>query len=126
MNTQQIIKRRHVATIIVRGLALAMMLYGGVYVLWGLGTFLGINGLVNVFQGFSTFWTDMFNPFWYGLAVLLPGILIAVLDRRIVRWLIPVPRHECPQCGYALRQLGSNRCPECGCELVATKESTKN
>ena len=121
MNTQQIMKRRHVAIMIVRSIALLMILCGGVYMLWGIGTFFAIGGLTGFFEQFGIFWADNWNPFWFGFSVFAPGLLLALLDRRIVRWLVPLARNECPQCGYALKQLGSNRCPECGCELTAPK-----
>jgi len=124
MNTQQVIKRRHVAIIIVRSVALAMIVYGGVYILWGLGTFFALRGLAGFFEQFWIFWNDNWNPFWFGFAVFAPGMALAMFDRKIVRWLIPLARNECPQCGYALRQLGSNRCPECGCEVSNPKEGS--
>jgi hypothetical protein len=122
MNTQQIMKRRHVALIIIRCLALLLIVFGSVYMLWGIGTFLALGGLAGFFEQFGFVWNDNWNPFWFGFAVSLPGLVLALLDRRIVRWLVPLARHECPQCGYALRQLGSSRCPECGCELTASKD----
>jgi hypothetical protein len=120
VDPRQIMKRRHLALVIIRAVAILMILYGGVHVLWGLGTGFGLSGYSipgGLQHATSVFWKEMFNPFWYGMAVLLPGVGLVIADRRLVHWLIPVPRQECPQCGYALRQLTTTRCPECGVEL---------
>jgi hypothetical protein len=122
MNTQQIIKRRHVTLIIVRCVALTMMTIGSIYVTWGLGSFFAFGGLSAFFDQFAVFWDGNWNPFWFGFGIFVPGLLLALMSRTITRWLIPLQRHECPQCGYALKQLGSNRCPECGCEIEPKKE----
>lgn len=120
VSAQQIMRRRHWAQIILRALALAMITYGGVQITWGLGASFGLSDL-NIARGvrsaLTIFWRDNWSPFWYGTAILLPGVVLAILDRRIVRWLVPVPQQECPQCGYGVRQLTTSRCPECGYEL---------
>jgi hypothetical protein len=41
-----------------------------------------------------------------------------LLESRLVRWLAPLPKPECPQCGYTFQHLASSRCPECGLELT--------
>jgi hypothetical protein len=119
MDALRIIRRRHLASIIIRVVALIMIVYAAVNILWGLGTGFGLSGfsVVGAFRhAMTVFWNDMWNPFWFGTATLLPGIALVVAERRLIRWLIPVPRRECPQCGYGLRQLTTRRCPECGYE----------
>jgi hypothetical protein len=44
------------------------------------------------------------------------GIILLFYQRRIVRWLAPMARPECPECGYPVRS-GISRCPECGLSL---------
>jgi hypothetical protein len=128
VSAQQIMLRRHWALITLRTVSLVMIIFGGVHVLWGIGASLGLNDL-NVFRGLRSsltiFWRDNWNPVWFGMAVLLPGVALAVLDRRIVHWLIPVPRRECPQCGYGVRQLTGSRCPECGYELQSRQSQAE-
>ena len=47
----------------------------------------------------------------------IPGVILLVLRVRIVGWIAPLPRAECPHCGYNLKQLSLSRCPECGNNL---------
>lgn len=56
----------------------------------------------------------------YGGPYLMLALLLWLLESRFVRWIVPLPRMECPQCGYALRQLTTTRCPECGLTLGST------
>lgn len=49
---------------------------------------------------------------------LIPAFVVWLFQRRVARWLVPLPRFECPQCGYALRQLTTARCPECGIDFA--------
>jgi hypothetical protein len=120
VNAQQIMRRRHWALTIIRILALAMILYGGLHILWGLGASFGLADL-NVLSGIRStltiFWNNNRNPFWFGLAVLLPGAALVMFDRRLARWLVPLPLNECPQCGYGLQRLTTRRCPECGYQI---------
>jgi hypothetical protein len=47
------------------------------------------------------------------------GLILLFYQRRIVRWLAPMARPECPECGYPLRAAAA-RCPECGLNLGET------
>jgi hypothetical protein len=49
-----------------------------------------------------------------------PGLLLMWHERRITRWLAPMPKPECPECGYFLRA-DTVRCPECGLSLAARR-----
>lgn len=53
---------------------------------------------------------------WTGRSVglLIPGIALGALSRPISRWITPLPRRACLQCGYELRNLTAATCPECG------------
>lgn len=44
------------------------------------------------------------------------GIALLVVRRPLVRWLLPIPRPGCPECGYPLTA-GKTRCSECGTPL---------
>lgn len=59
-----------------------------------------------------------FLSFPFGL--LLPAGVLAFLDDSLSRWLVPMPRHACPRCGYRLRGLPEPVCPECGLRVPAT------
>ena len=54
-----------------------------------------------------------------GVAFLLVGVGLLVFERRLVVWLVPMPRSRCPQCEYFLVSLVEPRCPECGLPLTA-------
>ena len=69
-------------------------------------------GTVNISYDLGFTWIG------YGLGYTVSGLALAVSSGRLVRWLVPLARHECPQCGYAMRNLTTNRCPECGWELT--------
>jgi hypothetical protein len=116
MTVAKISNLRHVALVMIRAAGAILIVYGGGHVIWGIGSYVGLLGWHFV-EGLSSFWDEMFNPFWFGLGALLPGICLAVFSRQIARWLVPLPQYECPQCGYALQQLTTTRCPECGLEL---------
>jgi len=52
-----------------------------------------------------------------GVPMLIIGIVLAFLSRRLARWVVAMPELGCPRCGYA----GSGRpgkCPECGLDGV--------
>ena len=131
INTVLVMRRRHLALVIIRVVAATLVVYGGIHMLWGLGSSFGLSGfsLSGSFQqALTIFWSDNWNPFWYGLAIVVFAIPLALGSRRLSRWLVPLPRHECPQCGYALRELTTTRCPECGIAIAresATAESNR-
>ena len=50
----------------------------------------------------------------FSAACLLPAIVVLVFQDRLTRWLVPLPRAECPKCGYSMTQAHEGRCPECG------------
>jgi len=48
-----------------------------------------------------------------GLALIVVGVALALLSRRIAGWVVPVPATGCPRCGYPTPD-AEGRCPECG------------
>ncbi|MCA9299286.1 MAG: hypothetical protein KDA28_09480 [Phycisphaerales bacterium] len=46
---------------------------------------------------------------WLGLALL--GVLF---EKRLARWLVPIPRDACVRCGYPMHGDRPEKCPECG------------
>lgn len=102
--------------VIVRAISLVMLTYGAICFLLGIGvgiaTYSGLQGLYNGW--FLLYGPDNWSWLWFGLAMMIPGATIMVLSRHIVRWVIPVPVQECPNCGYELKNLKSPTCPECG------------
>jgi hypothetical protein len=47
-----------------------------------------------------------------GLAAMIVGAGLAIASRNIARWVVCLPSHACPACGYAGG--AGDRCPECG------------
>jgi hypothetical protein len=95
---------------------MVMLTYGAVCFVLGMG--IGIanySGISGLYYGlFLLYGTDNWSWLWFGVALMVPGVVVMILSRRIVRWVIPVPPHECPKCNYQLKHLTSTNCPECG------------
>ena len=51
------------------------------------------------------------------ITFVAPGAMLLAYQERLVVWIVPLPRPECPHCGYNLKELATSRCPECGCDL---------
>jgi len=110
-NPTTIAAQRHRALVIVRGISLLLGVLGSIALCYQIGMMLAMQDIM----GWTMRWGET-SWFSRALAFLVPAIAMYVFDRRIVRWLIPVPRRECHECGYPLRGLAAatTRCPECG------------
>ncbi len=112
--------RRWWARTCVRAAALLALLWGSVSGLSSGGGGSGdINALMSQLTGQGS---SGYGPLivGMGLQVLVPLGLAATLiwfERRIVRWLVPIPTHRCPRCDYSLIGVHDPRCPECGLPL---------
>jgi len=115
-NPTTIATRRHRALIIVRSIALLLGIVGAIALCQQVGLMIAMQDLM----GWTVMWEDG-SWFARALAFLVPALLLYLLDRRIVRWLIPVQRRECHECGYPLRGLhgATTRCPECGTTIAS-------
>jgi hypothetical protein len=120
--TQTIAARRHRALARIRAAALVLGVLGSIALCYQIGLMFAMQDLM----GWTVVWSDT-SWFAWALALLVPSVFLYLFDRRIARWLIPVPHRECHECGYPLRGLraGTTRCPECGTALsgVATLPS---
>jgi hypothetical protein len=45
---------------------------------------------------------------------LLAAAALVRWETTVARWLVPMPRAGCPECGYAMTTGPGARCPECG------------
>jgi hypothetical protein len=48
------------------------------------------------------------------LPLFISGAALLVFEKRIARWLIPVPTWHCPKCGFELVGTAPALCTECG------------
>lgn len=117
-----IARYRHIAAAVVRGVGLLMLVYSatrvGVY-LWN--NFDGIARQLNTGGGGNMRTLGLRR---YIASLVLPVVLLAFSvvmigwPGRIARWLVPARvRPACPGCGFALKGLRSEVCPECGLKL---------
>lgn len=51
------------------------------------------------------------------LMLIVLGVIVWRLQKRLARWLVVIPEMECPECGYAIPALRDPRCTECGLGL---------
>jgi ABC-type microcin C transport system permease subunit YejE len=49
--------------------------------------------------------------------VLMSALALALCERRLVRWIVPIVPPECPRCGYSIQNLAAPNCPECNLTL---------
>lgn len=61
-----------------------------------------------------------FELSWFAVPVVMAGsaIVLAGLGQFALRLLVPVPKPNCPGCGYDLSEPSGERCPECGLPLA--------
>ena len=74
-------------------------------------------------------WTDLLAAYLpTSGGYLITAMCFAVLQTRLVYWIVPLPRPQCPQCGYDISKLAEPRCSECGLnlprEMVDQKDSS--
>ena len=117
-----VIKRRLLATAVLRGIGLALLVTGLVLSCYGLGRAVIWSGIGNLLGDYSNA-----NLLAQGATLTVFGLALGLVSRRAARWLVPMPRHECPECGYRLQKLAQPRCPECGLDLPkAMVEADRN
>jgi uncharacterized paraquat-inducible protein A len=51
------------------------------------------------------------------LQYIVPAVVLLMFHDRMARWIAPLPRPRCPECGYWIRAGASPKCPECGSAL---------
>lgn len=67
----------------------------------------------------------LFHSAWNATPWLLAAVLLLLLERVLIRWLVPTPPAGCLRCGYPLAPAPNVKpypvCPECG---LASEPST--
>jgi len=67
-------------------------------------------------------YSDAYMPFGSAWGMLIPGVIIGVLSKRISKWIFPYPDYVCLGCGYSLDRRENERCPECGRSVAEKRE----
>ena len=118
---EYVMRRRYAVSVILRCFAIVLFLLGSIPLLQALLQY----GLIALYD---TFWMPTYRGNLGNSDVLLyiipelckyaiPAVLILFFRLRIVRWIVPLPKPECPHCGYNIAKLAEPRCPECGLDL---------
>jgi hypothetical protein len=104
---EHVIKKRHHNRRRLRFLALVLALVAAISFTWG-----AVYTLLSDRE-----WESLRGWVAFAAGVLVPAIPLWLVDERIARALVPLPRPECPRCGYNLTALERPECPECGLTL---------
>ena len=120
---EYVLRKRYLLNVVVRCGALVLFVLGAIPFVQFVGQIVLITLYTQltgrVYRGGGGWdWGDMLVV---GLPEMLkfavPGLLLIWLGPRIVRWLTPIPKPRCPECGYWIRKGASPKCPECGAPL---------
>ncbi len=108
-----IARRRHLMRTVLRGIALLLLvLFLAPAVVTGIA-------IAASFAGVDLIGRAIIDRAIAGVGFLLVGVGLLIFEKRLVAWLVPMPRSRCPQCEYFLVSLVEPRCPECGLPLTA-------
>lgn len=69
----------------------------------------------------------LLQPFFLlAMGFFIAAIPLGLLDRRLSRWLVPMPDRRCPQCGHEILTGQQPVCLECGGVLPAALCAPEN
>lgn len=94
----------------VRMLAVILLLRGGLNL---------VNEVFNMWSflsngGFGFFYNRLLTVAFQCAGWFFGSFLLIIIQRPLVRWLVPMPPHGCVNCGYPQSRENSGPCPECG------------
>lgn len=112
-SAEQLERRRYLAGLVLRVIA-GFLLLVGLYIFIGRFSSAGMGYSGDMGAALQYHLWLFVIEFVRWLAV--PSAL-ALLHRRIARWIIQVPKPSCPGCGYDISEDAPARCPECGMRL---------
>lgn len=118
MDINRVKNLRYIVLVVMR-IAAVVMLVGGFY------PFMMVLFTTNPTNPFSSY-GGSFNWFAYALGLWVPGIVLAYKGRLISKWVVPTPRNECLSCGYLLKNLKADHCPECGSQIPNSGKTQSN
>jgi hypothetical protein len=100
------------AVILVRGIAMALMIFAASLILWTMASVL--IDILN--EADILFWRSVINQSGFCFLLLVFGIVVYGCSIPIARLLTRGLHHQghCQRCGYNLAAINKTRCPECG------------
>ena len=119
-STDIVLRRRHLVRILVRLAIVAFVIIALAPLVYGFVQQVPYNWSNFMSRPIYTFRDEL----QYGTMFGVVALALWYLEGRLVRWIVPMPRPECPQCGYLLRHLTTTRCPECGTEFGSASATT--
>lgn len=120
---EQVIRKRYLMNLIIRCVIIGLLFWGAFPLIHLSLQYLSEFAILTTsLRSISRF--PSFNDVFLGIVpqagmYIMPGLILLVLRNRLVRWIVPIPKPECPRCGYGLAKLTTPRCPECGQTLPA-------
>ncbi len=125
---EQVIRTRRLVLTLIRGLAVALIIMGALPIL-ALASYAFVvtpyNAISNAGPSPAVDWGDAIIRTAADVGqYIFAALLLLAIQQYLVRWLVPMPRPECPQCGYDIANLTESRCPECGLQLPESKRKT--
>lgn len=109
IRSQKVLAVRGVVLWAIRAISAFLMVYGAFLVLAR-----GIFGLLHGWRQMTAYMgVGQDHGLVRGIPMILAGVAIALLSKKIARWIVAVPESGCVRCAYpGLGQPGI--CPECG------------
>lgn len=107
---------RAIMTWALRAIALALVALGLYLVLKKVGFGIGTSQPRMIYDVFTD--TGEGHALYRGIAMILVGVPIGLLSRRLAAWMIVVPSNACPACGHDTERTDDGRCTECGLPAV--------
>jgi hypothetical protein len=106
-SVEHVVKKRHQICRRLRYMALILVMIGTICAGWAVLSALLVEHT----------WSPSMPVLVFGGGFIFPALPLWLLDDRISRALVPMPRWECPGCRYNLTALERPICPECGLTL---------
>jgi hypothetical protein len=95
-----------------RAVGLALLVVGAYLMIKKVGFGIGTGQIEQAYAVWHD--TGEGHSLYRGIGMVIVGVPLALLSRRIANWMVVVPSLDCPACGYHARRSTNGRCPECG------------
>ena len=108
----RILARRELVTTILRLTSLGLLVTASIFFIYPVAHATFWDGLGRLFSNFTHV-----EKLGTAFTLAVPAVALIFLNRRLAKWIVPLPTPGCPQCGYQLTGLKDARCPECGLDM---------